>query len=75
MSIREILFDENGTPLIEGCMQDLTVTVENDEGTQLTHILHVERTAIRHISGERTNVFVEQLAESILDLMSKMFVT
>lgn len=61
MSVREILFDENGTPLIEGCMQDLTVTVENDEGTPIDpHSSRRERTAIRHISGERTNVFVEQ---------------
>ena len=61
MSVREILFDENGTPLIEGCMQDLTVTVENDEGTPIDpHSSRRERTAIRNISGERTNVFVEQ---------------
>ncbi|MAE78517.1 MAG: hypothetical protein CL967_01905 [Euryarchaeota archaeon] len=61
MSVREILFDENGTPLIEGCVQDLTVTVENEEGTPIDpHSSRRERTAIRNISGERTNVFVEQ---------------
>ena len=36
MSVREILFNENGTPLIEGCVQDLTVTLENEEGTALS---------------------------------------
>ena len=61
MSVREILFDENGTPLIEGCVQDLTVTVENEEGTPIDpHSSRRERTAIRNISGERTNVFFEQ---------------
>ena len=61
MSVREILFDENGNPLIEGCMQDLTVTVENEEGTPIDpHSSRRERTAIRNICGERTNVFVQQ---------------
>ena len=61
MSVREILFDENGNPLIEGCLQDLTVTVENEEGTPIDpHSSRRERTAIRNICGERTNVFVEQ---------------
>ena len=35
MSVREILFNENGTPLVEGCVQDLTVTQENEEGTPI----------------------------------------
>ena len=61
MSVREILFNENGTPLIEGCMQDLTVTLENEEGTPIDpHSSRRERTTIRNINGERTNVFVEQ---------------
>ena len=60
MSVREILFNENGTPLIEGCMQDLTVTLENEEGTPIDpHSSRRERTTIRNINGERTNVFVE----------------
>ena len=61
MSVREILFNENGTPLIEGCVQDLTVTLENEEGTPIDpHSSRRERTTIRNIDGERTDVFVEQ---------------
>jgi hypothetical protein len=39
MSVREILFDQNGMPLVEGCMQDLTVTLKTKKVLQLTHIL------------------------------------
>ena len=36
MSQREITFDENGKPIIDGCIQDLTITDEHEEGTPLT---------------------------------------
>ena len=31
MSIREILFDEDGNPMSEGCIQDLNVTTEHED--------------------------------------------
>ena len=44
-SVREILFDENGEPMTEGCIQDLTVTTEHEQGTPLDpHSNRRERT-------------------------------
>ena len=61
MSVREILFNENGTPLVEGCVQDLTVTQENEEATPIDpHSSRRERTVIRDISGNRTEAFLQQ---------------
>ena len=62
-SVREILFDENGEPMTEGCIQDLTVTTEHEQGTPLDpHSNRRERTRIT-ITGDRTHAYVEQARE------------
>jgi hypothetical protein len=61
MSVREIIFDENGVPLVEGCIQDLTVSVEHNDGTPIDpHSSRRERTVIREVSGDRTALFLSQ---------------
>ena len=61
MSIREILFDENGVPLVEGCVQDLTIAIENEAGTPIDpHSTRCERTVIQDVSGNRSELFVAQ---------------
>jgi hypothetical protein len=61
MSVREIIFDENGVPIVEGCIQDLTVNVEHSDGTPIDpHSSRRERTIIREVSGDRTALFVSQ---------------
>ena len=61
MSVREILFNENGVPLIEGCVQDLTVPIENEDGTPIDpHSTRRERTVIQDVSGNRSELFVAQ---------------
>ena len=61
MSVREILYDQEGMPVVEGCIQDLTVTVENHDGTPIDpHTSRRERTVIREVSGDRTALFVAQ---------------
>ena len=61
MSVREIIYDENGIPLVEGCIQDLTVNVEHSDGTPIDpHSSRRERTIIREVSGDRTALFVSQ---------------
>ena len=62
-SVREILFDENGEPMTEGCIQDLTVTTEHEQGTPLDpHSNRRERTRIT-ITGDRPHAYVEQARE------------
>ena len=61
MSVREILYDQEGMPVVEGCIQDLTVTVENNDGTPIDpHTSRRERTVIRDVSGDRTALFMSQ---------------
>ena len=61
MSVREILYDQEGKPVVEGCIQDLTVTVENNDGTPIDpHTSRRERTVIRDVSGDRTALFMAQ---------------
>ena len=61
MSVREIIFDENGVPLVEGCIQDLTVNLEHNDGTLIDpHSSRRERTIIREVSGDRTALFLSQ---------------
>jgi len=61
MSVREIIFDENGVPLVEGCIQDLTVNLEHNDGTPIDpHSSRRERTIIREVSGDRTALFLSQ---------------
>ena len=62
-SVREILFDENGEPMTEGCIQDLTVTTEHEQGTPLDpHSSRRERTRII-VTGDRPHAYVEQARE------------
>ena len=61
MSMREILFNENGEPVNEGCIQDLNVAHENDDGTPIDpHSNRSERTRIRNITGDRSVMFVSE---------------
>jgi hypothetical protein len=61
MSMREILFNENGMPVNEGCIQDLNVAHENDDGTPIDpHGDRRERTRIRNITGDRPAMFVSE---------------
>ena len=61
MSVREIIYDENGVPLVEGCIQDLTVNLEHNDGTPIDpHSSRRERTIIREVSGDRTALFLSQ---------------
>ena len=61
MSMREILFNENGVPVNEGCIQDLNVAHENDDGTPIDpHSDRRERTRIRTITGDRPAMFVSE---------------
>ena len=61
MSIREILFDEDGNPMSEGCIQDLNVTTEHVDGTPIDpHQNRRERTRIVDASGDRTTVFFDE---------------
>jgi hypothetical protein len=61
MSMREILFNENGMPVNEGCIQDLNVAHENDDGTPIDpHGDRRERTRIRNITEDRPNMFVSE---------------
>ena len=61
MSMREILFNENGVPVNEGCIQDLNVAQENDDGTPIDpHSDRRERTRIRNITGDRPAMFVSE---------------
>jgi hypothetical protein len=61
MSQREITFDETGKPLTDGCIQDLTVTTEHDEGTALDeHSTRRERTRIRNDGSDRPALFVSE---------------
>jgi len=62
MSQREITFDENGKPIIEGCIQDLIVTDEHEEGTPLDHhSRRRERTRIVHDGRQqRPELFYSQ---------------
>ncbi len=61
MSMREILFNENGVPVNEGCIQDLNVAHENDDGTPIDpHSDRRERTRIRNINGDRPTMFVSE---------------
>ena len=61
MSMREILFNENGMPVNEGCIQDLNVAHENDDGTPIDpHGDRRERTRIRNITGDRPTMFVSE---------------
>jgi hypothetical protein len=61
MSMREILFNENGVPVNEGCIQDLNVAHENDDGTPIDpHSDRRERTRIRDINGDRPTMFVSE---------------
>ena len=60
-SVREILFDENGEPMTEGCIQDLSVTLEHEDGTPLDpHANRRERTRITDTSGDRPSLFFSQ---------------
>ena len=61
MSMREILFNENGVPVNEGCIQDLNVAHENDDGTPIDpHSDRRERTRIRNVTGDRPAMFVSE---------------
>ena len=61
MSMREILFNENGMPVNEGCIQDLNVAHENDDGTPIDpHGDRRERTRIRNITEDRPDMFVSE---------------
>jgi hypothetical protein len=61
MSMREILFNENGVPVNEGCIQDLNVAHENDDGTPIDpHTDRRERTRIRNVTGDRPAMFVSE---------------
>ena len=61
MSMREIQFNENGMPVNEGCIQDLNVAHENDDGTPIDpHGDRRERTRIRNITGDRPAMFVSE---------------
>lgn len=62
MSQREITFDENGKPIIDGCIQDLTITDEHEEGTPLDHhSRRRERTRIVHDGRQqRPELFYSQ---------------
>ena len=61
MSVREIFFDENGKPIVDGCVQDLTVNVVNEDGTPIDpHSTRRERTEIRDVTGNSPLLFVEQ---------------
>ena len=61
MTMREILFNENGVPVNEGCIQDLNVAHENDDGTPIDpHGDRRERTRIRNITGDRPAMFVSE---------------
>ena len=61
MSVREILFDEDGNPMSEGCIQDLNVTTEHEDGTPIDpHQNRRERTRIVDASGDRTTVFFDE---------------
>ena len=61
MSIREILFDEDGNPMSEGCIQDLNVTTEHEDGTPIDpHQNRRERTRTVDASGDRTTVFFDE---------------
>ena len=58
-SEREILFDENGAPVTEGCIQDLTVPTEHDMGTPIDpYSNRRERTRIV-VTGDRPQAYVE----------------
>ena len=61
MSVREILFDEDGNPMSEGCIQDLNVTTEHEDGTPIDPYQNRrERTRIVDTSGDRTTVFFDE---------------
>jgi hypothetical protein len=61
MSQREITFDETGKPIIDGCIQDLTVTAEHDEDTPLDQFsTRRERTRIRNDGSDRPTLFYAQ---------------
>jgi hypothetical protein len=61
MSMREIQFNENGMPVNEGCIQDLNVAHENDDGTPIDpHGDRRERTRIRNITEDRPDMFVSE---------------
>ena len=61
MSVREIFFDEEGMPIVDGCVQDLTVNVVNEDGTPIDpHSSRRERTQIRDVNGNSSELFVEQ---------------
>ncbi len=61
MSMREILFNENGVPVNEGCIQDINVANENDDGTPIDpHGNQSERTRIRNVIGDRPAMFVSE---------------
>ena len=61
MSVREILFDEDGNPMSEGGIQDLNVTTEHEDGTPIDpHQNRRERTRIVDASGDRTTVFFNE---------------
>jgi len=61
MSMREIQFNENGMPVNEGCIQDLNVAHENDDGTPIDpHGDRRERTRIRNITGDRPAMFISE---------------
>ena len=61
MSVREIFFDEDGIPIVDGCVQDLSVNIVNEDGTPIDpHSSRCERTQIRDATGNSSELYVEQ---------------
>jgi len=61
MSVREIFFDEEGMPIVDGCVQDLSVNIVNEDGTPIDpHSSRCERTQIRDATGNSSELYVEQ---------------
>ena len=70
MSVREVVYDESGMPVSEGCIQDLTVNIVNDEGTTIDpHSSRRERTTIANPSGDHRQLYVERAREVFPNLV------
>ena len=64
MTQREIRFNEEGKPIIEGCIQDLSIAEEYQEGTQLDMFSNRRvRTRIESHSDNYTTSFFEKTVE------------
>ena len=71
MTQREIRFNEEGKPIIEGCIQDLSIAEEYQEGTQLDMFSNRRvRTRIESHSDNYTTSFFEKTVNCIHNLRS-----